>query len=107
MTNLLAYKALSSVMKEKSFITLAPEQSEEELEEEEPVYEGAENGTEEEGGGGGLNFIFKHEPKQTLKLNHRHLRNIDCLTAHTTCLVCFISTVNFHSKRKRKRKEAY
>jgi len=38
---------------------------------------------------------------------HRHLRNIDCLTARTACLVCFISTVNSRSKRKRKRKEAY
>jgi len=33
---------------------------------------------------------------------HRHLRNIDCLMARTACLVCFISTVNGHSKRKRK-----
>jgi hypothetical protein len=51
-------------------------------------------------GGGGLT------PKSS-NLNHRHLRNIDCLTACTNCLVCFISTVNSHSKRKRKRKEAY
>jgi hypothetical protein len=36
--------------------------------------------------------------------NHRHLRNIDCLTARTACLVSFISTVNGCSKRKRKRK---
>jgi hypothetical protein len=27
---------------------------------------------------------------------HRHLRIIDCLTARTACLVCFISTVNGH-----------
>ncbi len=32
---------------------------------------------------------------------HRHLSNIDCLTAHTACLVCFISTVNGHNKNKR------
>ncbi len=33
---------------------------------------------------------------------HIHLSNIDCLKAHTTCLVCFISTVNgHHNKRKR------
>jgi hypothetical protein len=38
---------------------------------------------------------------------HRHLRNIDCLTACTTCLVCFGSSVNRRKKRKRKRKEAY
>ncbi len=33
---------------------------------------------------------------------HRHLSNIDCLMAHTACLVCFISTVNEHSKKKLK-----
>jgi hypothetical protein len=32
---------------------------------------------------------------------HRHLSNIDCLTAHTACLVCFISTVNGCSKKKK------
>jgi len=37
--------------------------------------------------------------------NHRHLRNIDCLTVSTACLVCFISAVNGHSKKERK--EAY
>jgi hypothetical protein len=36
--------------------------------------------------------------------DHTHLRNIDCLTARTTCLVCFISTVNGHSKRKKEKK---
>ncbi len=35
-------------------------------------------------------------------LNHRHLRNIDSLTARTACLVWFSSTVNGRSKRKRK-----
>jgi hypothetical protein len=30
---------------------------------------------------------------------HRHLSNIDCLKARTACLVCFISTVNGHSKK--------
>ncbi len=34
--------------------------------------------------------------------NHRHLSNIDRLMARTACLVCFISTVNDHSKKKRK-----
>ncbi len=34
---------------------------------------------------------------------HRHLRNIDCLMAHTACLVCFISTVNSRSKKRKKR----
>jgi hypothetical protein len=32
-------------------------------------------------------------------LPHRHLTNIDCLTAHTACLVCFITTVNGYSKK--------
>ncbi len=32
--------------------------------------------------------------------DHRHLRNIDCLMAHTACLVCFISTVNGCSKKE-------
>ncbi len=35
--------------------------------------------------------------------NHRHLRNIDYVTVHTACLVCFISTVNGRSKRRKKR----
>jgi hypothetical protein len=38
--------------------------------------------------------------------NHRHLSNIDRLTVHSACLVCFSSSVNGRSKRKRKRKEA-
>jgi hypothetical protein len=33
--------------------------------------------------------------------SHRHIRNIDCLKACTACHVCFSSTVNGHSKRKR------
>jgi hypothetical protein len=32
---------------------------------------------------------------------HRHLSNIDCLMARTACLVCFISTVNGRSKKKK------
>jgi hypothetical protein len=39
--------------------------------------------------------------------SHRHLGSIDGLTVHTACLVCCSSSVNGHSKRKRKRKEAY
>jgi hypothetical protein len=31
---------------------------------------------------------------------HRHLSNIDCLMACTTCLVCFISTVNGCNKKE-------
>jgi len=33
---------------------------------------------------------------------HRHLSKIDCITARTGCLVCFISTVNGCSKKRRK-----
>jgi hypothetical protein len=32
---------------------------------------------------------------------HRHLSNLDCLTVCTTCLVCFISTVNGRSQKKK------
>ena len=35
-------------------------------------------------------------------LYHRHLSDIDCLTAWTACLVCFISTFNGHSKKRLK-----
>jgi len=34
---------------------------------------------------------------------HRHLRITDCLMARTACLVCFISTVNGHSKKEEKK----
>ncbi len=30
------------------------------------------------------------------------IKNIDCLMAHTTCLDCFISTVNGRSRKRRK-----
>jgi hypothetical protein len=35
-----------------------------------------------------------------IRETHRHLSNIDCLTAHTAWLICFISTVNGHSKKR-------
>jgi len=35
-------------------------------------------------------------------VNHRHLSNIDCLRAHTACLVYFISTVNGHRKKRKR-----
>ncbi len=41
-----------------------------------------------------------------MTFDHRHLGNIGCLMAHTACLVCFISTVNGHSKKKKKRENA-
>ncbi len=37
----------------------------------------------------------------TLRLNHRHQSNIDCLMAHTACLVCFSSNVNGCSKKSK------
>ncbi len=45
-------------------------------------------------------------PAKTLVLcwTHKHLRNIDCLTACTPCLVCFIGTVNGRSKKKKEKK---
>jgi hypothetical protein len=35
-----------------------------------------------------------------VKFFHRHLSKIDFLMACTACLVCFISTVNGHSKKR-------
>ncbi len=54
----------------------------------------------------GLEF-FETSAKENInvRVSHRHLRNIGCLTVHTACLVCFISTVNGRSKKERK--EAY
>jgi hypothetical protein len=43
--------------------------------------------------------LEKHEKVQFVCFVHRHLSNIDCLMAHTACLVCFISTVNGPSKK--------
>jgi hypothetical protein len=39
----------------------------------------------------------------SVSFKHRHIRIIDCLTAHTACLVCFISTVNGHNKKEEKK----
>ncbi len=39
-----------------------------------------------------------------LTFNPLTSKNIDCLTAHTAWLVCFISTVNGCSNKKRKEK---
>jgi hypothetical protein len=52
-------------------------------------------------------FCLFRQQKGLLKLiaTHKHLRNIDCLTTHTACLVCFSSSVNGRSKRKGKKKE--
>ncbi len=37
--------------------------------------------------------------------DHRHLSNKVCLMARTTCLVCFISTVNGRNKKIKKNKK--
>ncbi len=34
---------------------------------------------------------------ESVELNHRHIRKIDCLKAHTASLVCLNSTVSGHS----------
>jgi len=48
-----------------------------------------------------LACLFKFLPSKLYPSHkHRHLSNIDCLMAHSTCLVCFISTVNFRCKKK-------
>ncbi len=36
--------------------------------------------------------------------SHKHLSNIDCLNMCTACLVCFISTVNGHRNKEKKKK---
>jgi hypothetical protein len=53
-----------------------------------------------------LNQSFYYKNKIDVDKTYQiisHLRNIDCLMAHTACLVCFISTVNSHSKKRKKR----
>ena len=47
-----------------------------------------------------LKRIYSNDKKMA-KL-HRHLSNIDCLKARTACLVCFISTVNGHCKKRKR-----
>jgi hypothetical protein len=47
-------------------------------------------------------FVFDACPRDLWWNYARHLRNIDCLMVRTTCLVCFINTVNGRSKRKGK-----
>ncbi len=55
-----------------------------------------------------LYFLCQSVELTELKINlimksHRHLSNIDCLTAHTPCLVCFFSTANGCNKKEKKR----
>ncbi len=40
-------------------------------------------------------------PNVNICCGNRHLSITDCLTARTACLVCFTSTVNGHSKKKK------
>jgi hypothetical protein len=40
---------------------------------------------------------------KTVTKTHRHLGKIDCLMACTACLLCCISTLNGHSKKKREK----
>jgi hypothetical protein len=49
--------------------------------------------------------LHRHLIDETAKVDfyHRHQSNIDCLMARTTCLVGFFSTLNGHSKKKRKK----
>ncbi len=50
-----------------------------------------------------INLIFKkmvNRKHSVVACNHRHISNIACLMAHTACLVCFISTVNGHNKKR-------
>ncbi len=37
---------------------------------------------------------------------HRHLSNIDRLMARNACLVCFISIVNGHCKKRKRRRRS-
>ncbi len=47
-------------------------------------------------------FVFEVN-KLVNSCNHRCLSNIDCLNVRTACLVYFISTVNGHHKKKKKK----
>ena len=49
-----------------------------------------------------VTYVIGWDKNKAVKVNHRHLSNIDCLMARTACYVCFISTVNGHNKKKRK-----
>jgi hypothetical protein len=52
------------------------------------------------------NFLFLTGHVNNVKLwsIHRHLRNIDCLTARTACLVMNVSFVSCRSRKKKKRR---
>jgi hypothetical protein len=46
--------------------------------------------------------LFRLDP-EVMHLNHRHLSNKDCFTAHTASLVSLISMVNGCSKKKERK----
>ena len=52
-----------------------------------------------------FDLVLKHCKVSLAASFHRHLSNIDCLMARTACLVCFISTVNGRSKKKKKKRQ--
>ncbi len=45
----------------------------------------------------------RRKRNRQVTFSHRHLSNIDCLMAHTACHVCIFSTVNGHSKKRKKK----
>jgi hypothetical protein len=50
-------------------------------------------------------LLYVVAPKNKfVTLAHRHLRNIDCLTARTACLVMNVSFVSCRSRKKKKRR---
>ncbi len=57
------------------------------------------------GDGATNKIMYKSYIGVLLKCFAQTSKYIDCLTVHTACLVCFISTVNGSSKKERK--EAY
>jgi hypothetical protein len=52
-----------------------------------------------------LIVIIQQSRPCLMQATHRHLKNIDCLTVCTTCLVCFNSIVNGRGNKKRKEKK--
>ncbi len=49
-----------------------------------------------------VDIIFVYiRTHNSINTAHRHPSNIDCLMAYTVCLVCFISTVNDCSKKRK------
>jgi hypothetical protein len=45
-------------------------------------------------------YELPHKHLSFIGYIHRHLSNIECLMAHTACLVSFISAVNGRNKNK-------